>query len=71
MPRIEIITITNGRNNSKKNRHKFLIEELGAIKNSVILIINYIFYQNTASTDLKNCKKLSMPGLFAFIEVFL
>lgn len=69
MPRMEIIT--NCSNKSKKDGLKFLLEEFRPIKNSIILIIGYIFYRSTASTDSNSGMKFSTLGLFALIEVFL
>lgn len=69
MPRMEIIT--NCSNKSKKDRLKFLLEEFRSIKNSIILIIGYIFYRSTESTDSNSGMKFSILGLFALIEVFL
>ena len=43
MSRIEIITITNGRNKSEKDMREFLVKEFGAIKNLIFFIVEYIF----------------------------
>ena len=53
MSRIEIITITNGRNKSRKDMLEFSVKEFGATKNLIFLIVEYIFKPKYALTDSK------------------
>ncbi|VVB62482.1 Uncharacterised protein [uncultured archaeon] len=71
MSRIEIITITNGRNKSEKDMLEFLVKEFVTIKNLMFLIVSIYFILSAAWTDSKSSMKWSMPGLSVLIEVFL
>jgi hypothetical protein len=71
MSRIEIITITNGRNKSEKDMREFLVKEFGATKNLILFIVVYIFNPKSRMNRFESCMNLPMPGLSALIEVFL
>jgi len=71
MSRIQIITITNDRNKSKKDMLEFLVREFGATKNLILLIVEHTFNPKYRLNDPKSCMKWSMPGLSVLIEVFL
>jgi hypothetical protein len=71
MSRIEIITITNGRNKSEKDMIKFFVRESGAIKNLISFMVEYIFKPKYRMKRFESCMKWSMPGLSALIGVFL
>jgi hypothetical protein len=71
MSRIEMITITNGRNKSEKEMFKFLGEEFSSIKNLLFFIVNYIYNPKYCMKRFEKLHDWSMSGLSALIEAFL
>ena len=71
MSRIEITTITNGKNESEKDMHEFLVKEFGAIENLIFFVFKYIFNLEYRMRRFEGCVKRSIPGLLALMEIFL
>jgi len=71
MSRIEITSITSGKNKSEKDMHEFLVKEFGAIENSIFFMFEYIFNHEYRMRRYEGCVKRSIPGLSALMEIFL